>query len=254
LKLSLSFAVSLALGTLLSLACCAAPEESSDEIPPSAQQLLADVRARLPRDPLRITGNLIVRRRHGVIVGEFGFDSELRLGEPDAAIRYRILDQLGKELEALTIVHGADAGRSLQYSVAGEERPLDDLSKGILTTDLTWMDLTLSFLWWQGGTVLREESIKGRPCYVVELPVPDRLVEARRSGYAKVLLWIDVELRMLLQAEGQNDKGEPVRRLWIKSLKKIDDRWMIKDMEVQQFPPLQRTKLRVRDVESLGPS
>jgi hypothetical protein len=32
-------------------------------------------------------------------------------------------------------------------------------------------------------------------------------------------------------------------------LKKIDDRWMIKDLEIQGFPAVHRTKLTVRELE-----
>jgi hypothetical protein len=52
---------------------------------------------------------------------------------------------------------------------------------------------------------------------------------------------------MFLRAEGLDAKGKQVRILWIKSFKKINDRWMLKDLEVQASP-IHRTKLVVREV------
>ena len=71
---------------------------------------------------------------------------------------------------------------------------------------------------------------------------------ANGTPYARVRLWIDEELRMLLQAEGLDAEGDVVRKLWIKSFKKVDDRWMIKDMEVQRYPIRHRTRLSIKEI------
>ena len=105
------------------------------------------------------------------------------------------------------------------------------------------MHLTLSFRWWPGGRVTGEEDIRGRPCHVVEVPAP----AGPPGQYAAVRLWIDGQLHMLLQAEGLDAGGKQVRILWVKSFKKINDRWMLKDLEIQSSP-LHRTKLVVREV------
>jgi hypothetical protein len=57
---------------------------------------------------------------------------------------------------------------------------------------------------------------------------------------------------MLLRAEGLAADGRVIRRLWVKSVKKINDRWMVKDLEVQQTPSPHRTKLTIHDVEASG--
>jgi hypothetical protein len=53
---------------------------------------------------------------------------------------------------------------------------------------------------------------------------------------------------MLLQAEALDPGGKAVRRLWVRSVKKINERWIIKDLEVEGFPAEHRTRLDVRDV------
>jgi hypothetical protein len=69
--------------------------------------------------------------------------------------------------------------------------------------------------------------------------------------YARVRLWIEENLRVLLQAEGYDARGEAIRRLWVQSCKKINDRWMIKEMEVQGYPEIHRTKLSIRDAKAV---
>jgi hypothetical protein len=115
------------------------------------------------------------------------------------------------------------------------------------------LDLSLSFLWWRGGLVVGVEQVRGRPAIVVDVAPP---VDQAPDPYARVRLWIDEQARILLQAEGYGADGKAVRTLWVKSFKKIDDRWMVKDLEIQQYPAVHRTKLRVNDagVASLAPA
>jgi len=53
---------------------------------------------------------------------------------------------------------------------------------------------------------------------------------------------------MLLQAEGLNDSGRTIRRLWVKSIRKVNDTWMIKDLEVEEVGSGHRTRLVILEV------
>ena len=224
---------------------------------PSAKDLLRDVVAQLPRDPLLIDGDIVVRKQHGVVARELKFDMTLNWGAEPAMARYRIMDALGKDLEEMTFRRSAGVAPQVSYVIGGN-RMADppSLAANIQSTDITWMDLSLSFLWWGNGTILRSERIRGRTCYVVEVPAPASppRVDAAAGAYAKVLLWIDADLHMMLQAEGYGRDGKALRTLWIKSLKKIKGRWMIKDLEVQETAAAHRTKMTVRDVRLNGES
>ena len=233
--------------------CDEAAAADSPSAVPSARRLVDDVIASLPHEPLLISGDILVRLRRGVVVREYGFEMLMQLGGDPPRSRYRVFDPDGRELERLSVTRRAGAPPRLEYAVAGRPVPrAPDLFANIQSTDLAWIDLTLSFLWWQGGEVLGEERVKGRTCYVVSIPTPERLAAGGDEAYASVRLWVDAELHMLLQAEARDAAGEPIRRLWVKSLKKVNDRWMIKDMEVQEYPAVHRTKLRIQDVEPAG--
>ena len=217
---------------------------------PSGADLLAAVVDRLPREDLEVAGDLTVRRHRGVVVKELKFDMQARWGRTPAEVVYTVRDAFGGELERLQVTR-RDRAAQYRYTKGAPPvaTPLPDLFAPIQGSDISWADLSLSFLWWDGAIRVGMDEVKGRPCYVVEVPAPavESGAETGRS-YGKVRVWVDKELESLLQAEGYDSRGERIRRLWVKSFKKIDDRWMIKDMEVQEYPSAHRTKLRIREV------
>ena len=224
----------------------------------SAQDLLDGVVARLPKDPLLIRGDLTVRKRRGVVLHKLAFEMAVSWGSEPAVVRYTIRDAFGTDLEQLIIRRSAGRDVELEFATGDPltAAKTPGLFEPIQTTDITWNDLSLSFLWWPGGSILGSDEVKGRPCHVLEVPAPVRnagVIAGQTTAacrYAKVRLWIDRKLSVLLQAEGMNANDVPIRRMWVKSFKKIDDRWMIKDMEIQSVPPVHRTKLRIKEVSA----
>lgn len=220
---------------------------------PPVRQLLEGVRAQLPHDPVTITGELTVRKRKGTVTATLGFEMFLNLGIDPATARYTIRDAFGTELEQLTVTRQTGQEPRFEYTVGSQlsASNLPSLFKPIQNTDIGWMDLTLSFLWWPEGALIRTEERRSRPCFVVKLLCPASYGRREVDGqYSKVLLWIDEKLYIVLQAEAYDSDEKLVRRLWVKSFKKINDRWMIKDMEVESFPSTHRTRLRVREVRA----
>jgi hypothetical protein len=227
---------------------------------PSGPQLLADVVARLPREPLQVQGDMIVRRQRGVVERSFKFDMSLQWGAQPAVAIYTIRDAFGNPLEQMTVRRASGQPPAFEYAAGNPPTAavLPGLFDAVQETDISWTDLALSFLWWPGGSVIATNEVRGRRCYVVEVPVPaglDRPAGAAPAAggraatpYRSVRLWVDAEIRMLLQAEGLDEEGRTLRRLWVKSFKKVNDTWMIKDLEVQQVDTGHRTKLVILDV------
>jgi hypothetical protein len=215
----------------------------------SADDLLNDVVARLPSDPLEITGELTVRRRKGVVKQKLGFSMNLDLGSVPSKAIYRITDGSGARYGKLEVRRTAGGAASYIYFNGEDTEPgsLPELSTRILASDVSWADLTLSFLWWRGGRRMGDEEVIGRKCHIVEVDAPD----SDRGSYSRVRLWIDVKHRMLLRAQAFHGE-KPARTLWVRSLRKINDRWMIKDMEIQEPGSSTRTKLTVHDLKETG--
>lgn len=216
---------------------------------PSADHLLQDVVTQLPSDPITVSGNLLVRRRRGMPVATYLFELKANWGSNPPQATYTIDDSFGQTLEQLTITHGSQ--NSYQYSTGDplQSATLESLSASIQQTDLSWMDLTLAFLWWTGGEIIGEESIRTFDCYIINVNAPANT----KSTYSNVKIWISKKSHLMLKAEGYNAKNKLVRRLWIKSCKKIKDQWMIKDMEIQKYPKKQITKLRVLNISTPEP-
>ncbi|MFC1498596.1 outer membrane lipoprotein-sorting protein [Verrucomicrobiota bacterium] len=222
---------------------------------PSAEELLRDVRSFLPKDSLVIRGDMIVRKRKGIVAQSLKYEIFMKLGSQPQVARYAIRDKSGRSIEQLTITRYPGAKPTLEYAKGNPLRAADlpDLFGQIQNTDISWTDLSLSFLWWEGGTVTGTELLRGQSCFVVEVPrladkTDHRTASSAGGQYAKVILWIDKKLHMILQAEGYDSNNRLIRRLWVKSFKKINERWMIKDMEIQSYPANHRTKLLVREV------
>ncbi len=224
------------------------PPPDASTCPPAAE-LLSRVVASLPDVPLTVTAQLQSRSRTGQ--REKTLNAEMRLdwsGRPPSA-RYTLSDAFGDPLEALNIVWRRGR-RSYEYLAGPGLAPaaVPDLSAPVQGMEVSWMDLSFSFLWWPGGETVGAEKIKGRYCCIVDLPAP----EGEGGIYAGVRLWIDPQINLLLQAAGYDAAGVPLRLLEVKSFKKVKDVWVIQNVDIQSLPSRRRTSLRVRNVAVEG--
>jgi hypothetical protein len=60
-------------------------------------------------------------------------------------------------------------------------------------------------------------------------------------------IWVDKQMKCIMQAEQLNPQGDTVRRMWVQRVKKMDERWMIRHMEIETIGSGHRTKLLVDD-------
>ena len=217
---------------------------------PDAADLVRGVVVGLPAVPVVIQAQLQSKDRRGVI--EEVLNAEMRLdwyGQPPTA-EYLIRDAFGAEREVLRL-SWAEPGQPAYRYTRGDPQvaeALPDLYRAIEGTDISWVDLSLSFLWWPDGRTVGMEKIKGRLCYIVEVPAPP----GEAGGYAGVRLWIEPRIHMMLQAAAYDAGGEVLRLVEVKSFKKVRDLWLIQNLDVQTFPGRHRTSLRVRQVAISG--
>ena len=212
-----------------------------------ADAVLDSVLAQLPTRPVEARGNLLVRKRRGVPIATYKFVLDAHWQDCNTRVAYTILDESGVAIEKLVFTPGAPT--PFTYFQGGDLclAPLPDLRQNIGRTDLSWGDLTLYFLWWRGARHVGTESVRGFPCHILAVDAPP---DAPPGSYASVRLWISKEHGMLLQAEGLDEHRNPVRRLWVQSVRQIENEWMIQTLEVQQSRQEQRTRLHVLDVNT----
>jgi hypothetical protein len=217
---------------------------------PPGPELLSQLLARMPQKPVLIAGRFMTATNGGFGKHQLNVEIQFAPSSNRNATTYTIADGFGTPLEQMTVTRAPGAPSRMEYRVGRDltPAPLPDLGRPIQDTCLSWTDLTLAFLWWGDGVVIGRQEVKGQPCYVLDVHPPD----ARAWPYGSVRIWIDTRISMLLQAETCNKLGDPVRRLQVKSFKKINDEWMIKDLEVDDVPSGSRTVLRVIEVRDMS--
>ena len=99
-------------------------------------------------------------------------------------------------------------------------------------TGVTYEDLALKFLYWQNARVTGENSIRTRNCWKLELKAP-----SRQSQYSNVFLWVDKEGGALMRMEGYDWNGQLAKRFEVVSAQKIEGRWFLKQMRIEEIQP-----------------
>lgn len=110
-------------------------------------------------------------------------------------------------------------------------------TRTIAGTDVCYEDLSLRFLYWKGGKVLPDSAdsrIKGRDCYVIEVPNPTPSV----GQFAWVRVWVDKENGTSWQIDGYGRDGKLRKRFTITSVQKLSDgSWFFKQMKLEVRNP-----------------
>jgi len=212
---------------------------------PEGEGLMDEVRAQLPPQPLRLDGH--IQTRTGKTRLRRALSSELRFGDPVPNARYRLADGFGAPLTRLDVRWIDGTAVFEQRDADGNVLPAPEAGDEVADTGLTWSDLSLGFLWWDGAEVLGRERIKTRPCFVVRLPAP-----AGRADFDHIQLWIDGKARFVVKAELRDAKGKVLKKIEVDSIKELrEDLWMVKDLEVRDYTNDRRILIRIDTVVEL---
>lgn len=107
----------------------------------------------------------------------------------------------------------------------------------IAGTDVCYEDLSLRFLYWKDGKMVdvgADSRIKGRDCYVVQVPNPTPKV----GQFAWVRMWVDKENGTTWQIDGYGADGKLKKRFSITSVQRLSDgSWFFKQMKLEVRNP-----------------
>ena len=199
----------------------------------TAAEVLSDCQAMLPTRPVELTGVLVLRNRKGIVRSEYGYVLVLDRSRTPAEISVEIRERGGTNvLKRVTL-----------------KRPGSIPEGRVMDTDVTWLDLSMDYLWWKNPRFEAEregESVHGQKCSVILVDPPDAA-----AGVRSVRLWADKKNGCLLQAEELDADGKPVRRLWGTRVKKFDGRWMANVLETETLGSGRRTKITVDALKEL---
>ena len=186
---------------------------------PSANEILASVRMIEARQQIDLQGQL---RENDIVI-------PFRLIQNGPLIRYSFTNPD----EVLQLRLGQNSSRLDLITDTGTEKfAAKKLNQKIRGTSLTYEDLAFKFLYWQTARVLGEENVRTRNCWKLQLRAP-----SRESQYSNVLLWIDKTSGALMRMEGYDWNAQIVKRFEVISAQKIDNRWFLKQMRIEELQP-----------------
>jgi Outer membrane lipoprotein-sorting protein len=187
--------------------------------PPTAQEILDQVRLQQSQQQLDLQGQL---RSDATVI-------PFRITQTGPVIRYTFSSppevlqlRLGEKSSSLDLV----LENSTKKFAAAR---LDDRIGG---TAVTYGDLALKFLYWPRTELLGEENIRTRACWKLRLQPP-----SRDAQYSNVLLWIDKDSGALMRIEAYDWQGRIIKRFEVVSAQKIEGRWFLKQMRVEELQP-----------------
>lgn len=189
------------------------------ESTPTAKEILDAVRMQQARQQIDLQGQL---RQEATVV-------PFRLTQTGPLIKYSFANPPG----ALQLRLGENDSRLEELSQSGVEKitpaKFDHKVRG---TAITYEDLALKFLYWPDARLLGEEPVRSRRCWKVELRPP-----SHESQYSSVLLWVDKNSGALMEMEGYDWQGRLAKRFEVISAQKIEGRWFLKQMRIEQMDP-----------------
>jgi hypothetical protein len=186
---------------------------------PSAKDILDSVRMIESRQQIDLQGQL---RQEDVVI-------PFRLMQNGPLIRYTFTNPD----ETLELRLGENSSRLELVSDAGTEKVgTSKLQEKIRGTIVAYGDLAFKFLYWPTARVLGEENVRTRKCWKLQLRAP-----SRESSYSNVLLWVDKASGALMRMEGYDWAAKLIKRFEVVSAQKIEGRWFLKQMRVEQLEP-----------------
>ena len=195
---------------------------------PSADHILNMVQKKLPSRPLKLTGKLKAKAKNG-FTKSYPVTMELDWHSEPATAHYKIDD------EELTITWENNRP-SYTFSQAGN-KPTSE----ILGTGFTWADLSFAVLWWPGSRLVGEDRKLNRDTYIIDVPVP--------GSENTMRLWVDQYMGMVMEAQTLDASENQLSRLKIKSIKKMDEMWIAKDLELSDKTTGRKTTLTIADLK-----
>src|SRR3989475_8445332 len=187
--------------------------------PPSAKEILDSVRMLEARQQIDLEGQL--REDEKVI--------PFHLTQTGPLIRYSFADPE----EVLQLRLGENGSRlDLVTDEGAEKFPAEKLNEKIRGTGISYEDLALKFLYWPNPRVLGDETVRTRSCWKLQSVAP-----SRDSQYWNVVIWVDKASGALMRMEGYDWNGKLAKRFEVISAQKIDDRWFLKQMRVEELQP-----------------
>ena len=189
------------------------------DAPPPAREILDQVRLQQSQQQLDLQGQL---RSDATVI-------PFRITQTGPVIRYTFTNPA----EVVQLRLGEDGTRlDLVLQNSTKKFSSSRLDERIGGTAVTYGDLALKFLYWPDAQVIGADTLRTRNCWKLRLTAP-----SKDAPYATVLLWVDKESGALMRMEGYDQQTQLVKRFEVVSAQKIEGRWFLKQMRIEEIQP-----------------
>ncbi len=187
--------------------------------PPTAKEILASVRLQQAQQQIDLQGQLRENEKN----------IPFHLTQNGPLIRYGFTNPD----ETLQLRLGENDSRLEEVTRGGVEKITPaQFDRKVRGTGVTYEDLALKFLYWPDARVTGENSIRTRNCWKLELKAP-----SRQSQYSNVFLWVDQSGGALMRVDAFDWNGHLSKRFEVVSAQKIENRWFLKQMRIEELDP-----------------
>lgn len=114
----------------------------------------------------------------------------------------------------------------------------------IAETNLTTFDLQMPYLYWDDFVFEGLAPVRGRPAHVFLLYPPDDIA-ALNPELAGVRVFLDTQFGALVQSQQLGEEERVLKTLSVLDLKKIDDQWMVKTIDLRDETTRDKTQFIV---------
>ena len=189
------------------------------DAPPPAREILDQVRLQQSQQQLDLQGHL---RSDATVI-------PFRITQTGPVIRYTFTNPA----EVVQLRLGEDGARlDLVLQNSTKKFSSSRLDERIGGTAVTYGDLALKFLYWPDAQVIGADTLRTRNCWKLRLTAP-----SKDAPYATVFLWVDKESGALMRMEGYDWNGQLKKRFEVVSAQKIEGRWFLKQMRIEEMEP-----------------
>ncbi len=169
---------------------------------------------------------------------------EATIGDDAALVKaraHRLLLQNGIFASAVESLDSVDSGQP-------REIPVEERFRSIAGSNFTVFDLLMPFTYWQRFRYEGRTTFRGRPAHVFWMypPKEDKALARHVSG---VRIYLDEEFYALIQAEIFGADETLAKTLTIVDFKKVDEEWILSQVDVRDEKTRDKTRFKVIDAE-----
>jgi hypothetical protein len=240
IKATIIFAIASVFGTDLVSADSDEPPQPNN----NPNIILQNALAQFPEKPLEMDGALLIKNKKGFISHKYDFNAIVDINDTTPSAKYSFFVPETKSfmsLETTLETNGIPKTIFRKGQPAKEVEP-PPLDSPILGSDITWENLSMQFLKWTNAVYVDSDTVLGLQTSIIKL-YPTKF---RDTVHYKI--WVAEKNSALMRFEEYDADDSLKRTIWIKSIKKIDGGFTVKDLEAESFPVIHRTKIKINSI------